>query len=116
MLYMHQNICEDYPTVCKHCNQIVPRREFNEHNVSKCIEFIRKQVDEENLHLKQENEEVKRKLKIFRDQQNLLLRALNMTKPSTFSLFKKDSDIFVSGSLAVVREHKTKRKDRYVML
>jgi hypothetical protein len=41
---------------------------------------------------------------------------LGQNKPLTFSLFKKDADIFVSGPLAAVREHKKKRKDRYVLL
>lgn len=56
------------------------------------------------MELRRENDEFRRKLKLYRgEQRNLLRRTLERSKALSFSLFKKDSDIFVSGPLAAVR-------------
>jgi hypothetical protein len=67
------------------------------------------------LALRHENARLKEQMGALEKREGLLENSLGIGEGS-FSLFKKDSDIYVTGKRAIVREHKKKRKDRYVFV
>ena len=112
--YPHQNVCEDYPVVCNRCNESIKRKDFVAHNLEKCLECFSRKHSEEMLVLRAENTNLKDKISDLEMKEENKNR--NRNKTLQFSLVLRDPDIFVNGNFAMVRHHKKKNRDRFLLM
>ncbi|KAL4455349.1 hypothetical protein ABPG74_012501 [Tetrahymena malaccensis] len=123
--FLHNQTCQEIPVLCHRCQIKIKRRELATHTIESCIENIQKSSSQKIYHLENENRELKRQLTIIQNENqqeiikiNNIITKSNQSQSFQFSQIYKDQDIFVNqpGNIALVREYKKKRRDRFVIV
>ncbi|EAS04680.1 TRAF-type zinc finger protein (macronuclear) [Tetrahymena thermophila SB210] len=123
--FLHNQTCQEIPVLCHRCQTKMKRRELAVHTIESCIENIQKTSSQKIYQLENENRELKRQLTSIQNENqqeiikiNNIITKNNQNQPFQFSQIYKDQDIFVNqpANIALVREYKKKRRDRFVIV